>query len=146
MLTQSEAPGHVIGWTSFSHWHSMHRFCRNFQHCTGFVYYLFSSFYWVLNFLCVYSCHSILECYNLFSEVGLSMRSFCFISEKQKINRIFWYSALYSSFTLLYSEYPPQKLVSIKIFNSDLFITLSHIFFFLWIQWICIICYSYLFE
>ena len=26
----------------------------------------------------VYSCHSILECYNLFSEVTLSIRSFCF--------------------------------------------------------------------
>ena len=28
----------------------------------------------------VFSCHSILECYNLFSGVKLSMRSFCFIS------------------------------------------------------------------
>ena len=27
----------------------------------------------------MYSCHSILECYNLFSGVRLSMRSFCFI-------------------------------------------------------------------
>ena len=27
----------------------------------------------------MYSCHSILECYNLFSGVGLSMRPFCFI-------------------------------------------------------------------
>ena len=27
----------------------------------------------------VYSCHSILECYNLFSGVNLSIRSFCFI-------------------------------------------------------------------
>ena len=27
----------------------------------------------------MYSCHSILECYNLFSGVGLSMRSFSFI-------------------------------------------------------------------
>ena len=28
----------------------------------------------------MYSCHSILECYNLLSEVKLSIRSFCFIS------------------------------------------------------------------
>ena len=30
----------------------------------------------MLGFLCVYSDHSILECYNLFSGVELSMRSF----------------------------------------------------------------------
>ena len=36
----------------------------------------FFSFYWVLSFLYVYSDHSILECYNLFSGVELSMRSF----------------------------------------------------------------------
>ena len=29
----------------------------------------------------MYSCHSILECYNLFSRVKLSIRSFYFISE-----------------------------------------------------------------
>ena len=28
----------------------------------------------------MYSCHSILECYNLVSGVKLSIRSFCFIS------------------------------------------------------------------
>ena len=28
----------------------------------------------------MYSCYSILECYNLFSGVKLSTRSFCFIS------------------------------------------------------------------
>ena len=27
----------------------------------------------------MYCCHSILECYNLFSGVKLSIRSFCFI-------------------------------------------------------------------
>ena len=59
---------------------SMHGFCRNFQHYTGFVYYLFFSFQWVLSFLYVYSDHSILECYNLFSGVELSMRSFFVIS------------------------------------------------------------------
>ena len=58
----------------------MHGFCRNFQHYTGFVYYLFFSFQWVLSFLYVYSDHSILECYNLFSGVKLSMRSFFVIS------------------------------------------------------------------
>ena len=35
----------------------------------------------MLSFLYVYSDHSILECYNLFSGVELSMRSFCVISE-----------------------------------------------------------------
>ena len=59
----------------------MHGFCRNFQHYTGFVYYLFFSFQWVLSFLYVYSDHSILECYNLFSGVELSMRSFFVIYE-----------------------------------------------------------------
>ena len=59
----------------------MHGFCRNFQHYTGFVYYLFFSFQWVLSFLYVYSDHSILECYNLFSGVELSMRSFFVIIE-----------------------------------------------------------------
>ena len=29
----------------------------------------------------MYSCHSILECFNLFSRVKLSIRSFCFISQ-----------------------------------------------------------------
>ena len=28
----------------------------------------------------MYSCHSMLECYNLFPEVKLSIRSFCFTS------------------------------------------------------------------
>ena len=32
----------------------------------------------------MYSCHSILECYDLFSVVKLSIRSFCYI----KINKI----------------------------------------------------------
>ena len=36
----------------------------------------FFSFWWVLSFLYVYSDHSILECYNLFSGVELSIRSF----------------------------------------------------------------------
>ena len=34
----------------------------------------------MLSFLYVYSHHSILECYNLFSGVELSMRSFCVIT------------------------------------------------------------------
>ena len=64
----------------------MHGFCRNFQHYTGFVYYLFFSFQWVLSFLYVYSDHSILECYNLFSGVELSMRLFFVISYKMLYN------------------------------------------------------------
>ena len=36
----------------------------------------------MLSFLYVYSDHSILECYNLFSGVELSMRSFFVIIEK----------------------------------------------------------------
>ena len=31
----------------------------------------------------MYTCHSILECYNLFSGVKLSIRSFCFISKNE---------------------------------------------------------------
>ena len=38
MLTQSGAPGCVVGWTSFSHWQIVHGFRRNFQHFTRFVY------------------------------------------------------------------------------------------------------------
>ena len=38
-------------------------------------------FSWVLSFLYVYSDHSILECYNLFSGVELSMRSFFVICQ-----------------------------------------------------------------
>ena len=64
----------------------MHGFCRNFKHYTGFVYYLFFSFQWVLSFLYVYSDHSILECYNLFSGVELSMRSFFVISHLLQIH------------------------------------------------------------
>ena len=44
---------------------------------------------WVLSFLYVYSDHSILECYNLFSGVELSMRSFfviCLILVSVEIN------------------------------------------------------------
>ena len=37
----------------------------------------------MLSFLYVYSHHSILECYNLFSGVELSMRSFFVIMEHQ---------------------------------------------------------------
>ena len=38
----------------------------------------------MLSFLYVYSHHSILECYNLFSGVELSMRSFFVILNKNK--------------------------------------------------------------
>ena len=41
---------------------------------------LYSHLHLVLSFLYVYSDHSILECYNLFSGVELSMRSFFVIS------------------------------------------------------------------
>ena len=53
-------------------------FCQNFQCFTWFVYYPFCSFHgcWA-SFMS--SCYSILECYNLFHEVKLRIRSFCFI-------------------------------------------------------------------
>ena len=80
MLTQSGAPGCVIGWTDFSHQHSIHGFHQNFQHCTGFVHYLFCFVLLILMGaelpLCIVV---ILECYNLFSGVKLSIKSFCFI-------------------------------------------------------------------
>ena len=79
-LARSGAPGRVVGWTGFSHWRSMHGFCRNFQRYTGFVCYLFFSFWWVLGFLYVYSDHSVLGCCDLFSGVGLGVGSFFVIS------------------------------------------------------------------
>ena len=33
----------------------------------------------------MYSCHSIQECYNLFSGVKLSIRSFCFIIKQMAL-------------------------------------------------------------
>ena len=63
------APSHVIGWTNFLLYNSIHGSSRNFQCFTGFVYYLSSSFWWVL------SCYSILECYNLFFGVKLNIRA-----------------------------------------------------------------------
>ena len=41
----------------------------------------------MLSFLYVYSDHSILECYSLFSGVELSMRSFFAIIIKVKMNK-----------------------------------------------------------
>ena len=68
----------VICWTNFLPWHSMHGFRWNVQYFTGFVHYFLAHFSgcWA-SF--VYSCHYILEYYNLFSGVKLSIRSFCFI-------------------------------------------------------------------
>ena len=39
----------------------------------------------------MYSSHSILECYDLFSGVKLSIRSFCFIIDRfdKKLDRLF---------------------------------------------------------
>ena len=42
----------------------------------------------MLSFLYVYSDHSILECYNLFSGVELSMRSFFVISGDVALSKI----------------------------------------------------------
>ena len=69
MLTQSGAPGCVIGWTNFSHWHSVNGFRRNSQH--------FNAIYFARSGGCraslVYSRNSILECYCMFCGVKLSM-------------------------------------------------------------------------
>ena len=52
--------------------HSVHGFCRNLQCFIGFVYYLFARFSgFRASFVC--SCYSILECYDLFSGVTLSV-------------------------------------------------------------------------
>ena len=45
----------------------------------------------MLSFLYVYSDHSILECYNLFSGVELSMRSFFVIRNKQISYKLHYY-------------------------------------------------------
>ena len=47
----------------------------------------------------MYSCHSILECYNLFSGVKLSIRSFCFIyCLEDLISEMFFNVSVVSSF------------------------------------------------
>ena len=53
--------------------YSVHGLHRKFQYFTEFVFYLFTRFsgYWAF-FLC--SCYSILQCFNLFSGVELSVQ------------------------------------------------------------------------
>ena len=43
-LTQSGAPGRVIGLANFSHWHSMHGFRRNFNNVLDLSTIYFSHF------------------------------------------------------------------------------------------------------
>ena len=74
-LTQSGAPGRVIGWTNFSHWHSIYWFCRFFTFlwiCLPIILLILVGVW--ASFVC--SCHSILECCVKFSGVKLSIRSF----------------------------------------------------------------------
>ena len=62
----------------------------------------------MLSFLYVSSDHSILECYNLFSGVELSMRSFCVISTE-------FYRAMFSavlSSGLSFEKAPPLEYES----------------------------------
>ena len=78
-LTQSGAPGRVIGCTSFSHWRSVHGFRRIFKNVSldlSAIYFARFRACWA-SFVC--SCYYILECYNLFSGVKLSINLFCFI-------------------------------------------------------------------
>ena len=92
----------------------MHGFCRNFKHYTGFVYYLLFSFQWVLSFLYVYSDHSILECYNLFSGVELSMRSFFVISPLLQIH----IHHQMCNLALIQNQYAPPNVESGPYSNS----------------------------
>ena len=73
MLTQSKAPGCVIGWTIP---HTSTQYMDLVEIFTIFldlstIYYAHLSGFWA-SFVC--SCHSILECYNLFYGVKLSIR------------------------------------------------------------------------
>ena len=83
-FTQSGAPGCVIGWTNFSPWYLVHGFHRNFQCFIS----LSTSF--------VSSCYSILECYDPFSGVKLSIKVeyklvlFYFSFAFERISRYLW--------------------------------------------------------
>ena len=55
----------------------------------------------MLSFLYVYSDHSILECYNLFSGVELSMRSFFVILERD--TKTMWLPVWLTRHTVLLS-------------------------------------------
>ena len=54
----------------------------------------------MLSFLYVYSDHSILECYNLFSGVELSMRSFFVISFADDITLLSIYRTFLSTLSI----------------------------------------------
>ena len=75
----------------------------------------------MLSFLYVYSDHSILECYNLFSGVELSMRSFFVIPNKGRYGRVAsaksWSGKFFQK-----SNYPfkvgPQNLMIEQVFMN----------------------------
>ena len=56
----------------------------------------------MLSFLYVYSDHSILECYNLFSGVELSMRSFFVVSARPKFSDSTYFAYDYGKTFLLF--------------------------------------------
>ena len=58
----------------------------------------------MLSFLYVYSDHSILECYNLFSGVELSMRSFFVISNRGIVTPCFATLDVLEKISLVTSE------------------------------------------
>ena len=68
----------------------------------------------MLSFLYVYSDHSILECYNLFSGVELSMRSFFVISVDYGIKNNWFWSSVSFGFSYFYSVCYKELLKILK--------------------------------
>ena len=82
MLAQSRAPGRVIGWTDLSHTGTQYMDVVEIFNVSldlATIYYPHFSGY---RASFVYSCHSILECYNMFSGVKFSIRLFDFYMEQ----------------------------------------------------------------
>ena len=78
MLTQSGTPGSVIDWTIFSHCIQYIDFVEIFHVSLDLSSIYFARFSGCCaSFVC--SCYSILESYNLFFGVKLSVRSFCML-------------------------------------------------------------------
>ena len=71
---------YVIGWINFSHYQSVHGFRRGYQPVVLDLSAIYFSHFGGCWASFVYNCHSIRECYSLFSGVKLSIRSLCFVS------------------------------------------------------------------
>ena len=68
----------------------------------------------MLSFLYVYSDHSILECYNLFSGVELSMRSFLLLTSSRSLTKLLFFLFVLQFFLASESEFWNSKLVIVS--------------------------------